>query len=185
MKRNLFITLLAIFIAGCSHVPLSTMVSMSGFDEEDFIAIKPDEVRVKVRSDKPLDLSDEDIKLQFKLKSPSGNLDENLALNKVSQSSRQIDSWFGEDTTQYSSTFSLSDKSVVSFKKFQDSKLVRTSRENAKMNFNAKVQFPDNTPEQITFSIDLLLNPSDGYFTLIDEYYFDFDEAKKNSQAGE
>ena len=102
LKKAILLIALVIFTSACSHMPLSTMVSMSSFDEEDFIAINPSEIKVKIRTDKYLDLSDRHIKLQFKLVSPSGNLDETLSLNKTSTSSRQIDQWFGEEYTEYS-----------------------------------------------------------------------------------
>ena len=170
---------LVIFTSACSHMPLSTMVSMSSFDEEDFIAINPSEIKVRIRTDKYLDLNDRHIKLQFKLISPSGNLDETLSLNKISTSNRQINQWFGKEYTEYNTIFALSEESIDAFKQFQDSKLVRTARDNADISFNAKVQFPEEAPNQLMFSIDLQLDLNDDYFTLFDEVYVDFEKAAK------
>lgn len=51
MIKALVVTVFAfLLLQGCSNIPVSTMMKMSGFDEEDFIKLNPEDIRVKVRS---------------------------------------------------------------------------------------------------------------------------------------
>ncbi|MBV34450.1 MAG: hypothetical protein CMP47_03195 [Rickettsiales bacterium] len=181
-KKALSILALVFLASACSHIPLSTMVSMSSFDEEDFVAITPENIRVKVRTDKPLSLSDEHVKLEFNIEGPSGRLSEAVSLTKLSQSTHIINKWFGEDRKEYARTFALSEQAVITFKQVQKSKLVRTAAENSKFKFKANISFPDDTPTQLMLTIDLLLKPEKGYFTLFEDVHIDFEEASKKSQ---
>ncbi|WP_251359300.1 hypothetical protein [Kangiella sp. TOML190] len=180
MKKTLLIVLI-LLIQGCSSIPLSTMWKMRNFDENSFTQIEPRYIRMKVRTDKPMDVDNDSIKLKFGFEGKTEKQEEILGLELIATDKKNISHFFSDDTQEYSYTFRLKPESIMAMQKVQRSPLVHKKKREGKASFSASWNFGEKTPTQYTISIDLQLDPTNGYFTLIDEYYFDFDKLQKES----
>ena len=64
--------LLCLWLGGCVSIPLSTIVRMSTFDEQDFVALNPDVVRVRITLPQVFKLDAGQSSLGVKITSPAG-----------------------------------------------------------------------------------------------------------------
>lgn len=179
----LAVTAASFLLQACSSVPVSSMIKMASFDEQDFNEIDPHYIRVKLRTDKPVDVDNDSITLKFAFKSAETNFEEPLTLRVIDKSQKTIERWIGSNAQEYTATFALDQASVVTFNKIKQLPVMSQRRSEADVDFSATVDFGDNIPEQFIMSVDLLLDPLQGFITLIDEYEFDIEEIAKQSES--
>ncbi|NVJ65707.1 MAG: hypothetical protein HWE16_04405 [Gammaproteobacteria bacterium] len=170
MKKIIILLTLAI-LQGCSSIPLSTMWKMKSFDEDDFNQIRAQDLRVKFRTDKYVDVTEKSLTLQLKFSSNDEAHESKFELEQIEQGHETKDPWFRKEYKEFYSVLRLSPESMRSFKKLQRSAAsLRDSSKNVE--FIVNFGFGENEPESYIMSIDLLLNPNQGYFTLFDEVPF-------------
>ncbi|AOE49387.1 hypothetical protein [Kangiella sediminilitoris] len=172
MKRNFFTYMLCLLVVGCSHIPLSTMLSMSTFDKKDFAELNARHIRAKIVTNISRGYVKDRTNLQVKLLTPSHKLDKTLNLIVVKDTISSEESWFGDTTLKHSTVFKLSEEAIKDFQELQQSPLIQKRTEDGKFNFKVRWQFEGGAPDNFTISADLLLDPEDGFFTLIDDYEF-------------
>lgn len=67
IKRMLAVFGISFFIVGCANIPLGTMLSLSSFDEQDFVQLNPQVIRSQILIDAPgkLDLDTTELTLEL------------------------------------------------------------------------------------------------------------------------
>lgn len=182
MKRivtTILQTLVLIFcLQGCSSIPLSTMMKMSGFNEHSFAELAAEEVRVRVRSNTQHNAITKNV-LRYQYQGPEGVLDESFSLQLIEENVDTIEHWFSEDSFEHASLYQLDEEGVEKFKILQQHPLMTMKNREGKFKVTVNFEFSDQVPEQILMSVDLLLTPADGFFTLLDEHEFDIGKAQK------
>lgn len=172
MKRSFFTYMLCLLIVGCSHIPLSTMLSMSTFDEQDFAKLNAKDIRAKIVTNTSKGFVKDRTNLQVKLLTPSHKVDKTLNLIVIKDTVFSEESWFGGTTLKHSTVFKLSEEAIKEFQELQQSTLIQNRTEDGQFNFKVRWQFEGGAPDNFTISANLLLDPEDGFFTLIDDYEF-------------
>ncbi|MGX2953185.1 hypothetical protein ACWAU3_09485 [Shewanella sp. JL219SE-S6] len=61
-----------LFIVGCANIPLGTMLSLSSFDEQDFVQLNPQVIRSQILIDAPGKLDLDTTELTLELDSSKG-----------------------------------------------------------------------------------------------------------------
>ncbi|ACV26201.1 hypothetical protein [Kangiella koreensis] len=182
MKKVTTISLQAIIfilvLQGCSSIPLSTMMKMSGFDENSFTEVTAEEVRVKVRSNTQHNVLKENV-LRYQYQGSDGVLDESFSLELIEEDVRMIEHWFSDDSFEHSSVYQLDSDGRAKFKKLQQHPLINNKNREGKFKVTVTFKFTDQAPKQVLLSVDLLLAPEDGFFTLLDDHEFDLEAARK------
>ncbi|WP_223668440.1 hypothetical protein [Kangiella shandongensis] len=176
MKRNLWPLFLCLLIVGCSHIPLSTMLSMSTFDEEDFVELDAKDIRAKIITNTPRKFVKDSTQLQFKLLTPNHKIDKTLSLDIISDDAISEKSWLGNKIVKHTTVFKLSGPAIKEFRALQQSPALHTRSGDNKFHFTISWRFEGGPPEHFTIQADLMLVPEDGYFTLIDNYQFSQNE---------
>ncbi len=92
-----------VLLAGCASVPLSTMVKMATFDQEDLAALSVDEVRLRLTLDHDVPVAFDNTRLEISAQYPDGK--EQLFAGSVEQLAydtleRDL-GWFSEETAQF------------------------------------------------------------------------------------
>lgn len=171
-------TLVLIFLLqGCSSIPLSTMLKMSSFDEHSFTELAAEEVRVKVRSNTQHNAITKNL-LRYQYQGPEGVVDESFSLKLIEENVATIEHWFSEESFEHASLYQLDAEGVKKFKRLQQHPLITMKSREGKFKITVNFEFSDQVPEQILMSVDLLLTPEDGFFTLLDEHEFDLEAAR-------
>ncbi|HEY9031429.1 MAG TPA: hypothetical protein VIM93_08710 [Kangiella sp.] len=168
---------LILILQGCSSMPLSTMLKMSGFDETDFMKLNPEDIRVKVRNNTQENVLSNNI-LKYQYRGPEGVIDESFSLEMINEDVETVEHWFTDDSFQHSSWYKLDAEGVMIFKRLQQNPLLAMKKKEGKSSFSVKFRFVESTPQQFTISIDLLLSPEGGYFTLLNQHEFNLTEAQ-------
>ncbi|WP_337843331.1 hypothetical protein [Rheinheimera sp.] len=52
--ERIVLFVVSLVLAGCAAMPLSTLLALSAFEKDDFIAMKPEQIRAKVQLDEPV-----------------------------------------------------------------------------------------------------------------------------------
>lgn len=182
MTRKFFLSLILLLtIVGCSHIPLSTMLSMSSFDAEDFIAINPQELRVRVITNTPAKFIEKRTTLLLTFTSPDAKFDKVLHLEKISDNLSTESHWVGKDTVKHTTDFKLDEAGVETFKDIQSSPYIVKRPDNSSFKFKIKWRLDSEDPLKYTIRTDLLFQPEDGYFTLLEG--LEIDQTKPNHTA--
>ncbi|MCW8856493.1 MAG: hypothetical protein OQJ95_03955 [Kangiella sp.] len=170
MKRILpifLITLLIIvLVQACSNVPLSTMLKMSSFDEEDFIRLNPEELRVRVRSNTKTNVIEAN-QLTYSYKDTETYIDQYLSLEKLEEEKiRTVKHWFKDDSVEHISWYRLDEEGVEQFRALQKHPFLQDKDREGTFELSVQTVYTEDSPLQFLLSVDLLLEPEDGYFTL-------------------
>lgn len=175
MIKTLSFALVIVLLVGCSSIPLSTMLRMSSFGQDDIVNIKPDDLRAKISMDKLVTFTDDQITLQFSYEETERKIEEAMALVLIEQKQEIVEHWFSEDEVKQVYLFAFNEESVEQLKKLQRSPiLLNPNREGSgRLSVNWKLKEPN--PRKYKLSLDLLLVKSDGFFTLIEDFLFDAD----------
>lgn len=167
-----------LLIQGCSNIPLSTMWKMKGFDQNDFNRIKPQQIRVKFRSDKFVDVTKKSLKLSIQSTKNKKTSKKSFALEQINSGENLVNKLFGSDFIEYYSILRLTPDSMKQFSELQKTSLFH-QKKGETLEFVISFNFYESEPPSYLMSIDLLLNPEDSYFTLFDEVPFGSDNIQK------
>lgn len=170
---------LILLLQGCSSIPLSTMLKMSNFDETDFVKLNPEDIRVKVRNNTPKNILRNNV-LRYQYKGPEGAIGESFSMELIKEDVETIEHWFADNSFEHNSLYKLDAEGIELFRKLQKNPLLAMRKKEGELKFSVTFKFTENTPERFSMSIDLLLNPEEGYFTLFDQHELDLTEAQND-----
>jgi len=173
MKR-VILSLLILSVCGCASIPLSTMLNFSHFDEQDFYALQPAQIRTRVSLSEPFTIDLANTELSLKLESEKGARYFHFPLTLVNESKRPAtQSFFFSEQAKNEYVFKLSDKGITNFKEVQQS---FSQNQNASGSFSVSTGFNEdvNVYQSATVSIALQLNEVDGFFLLIENAEVEF-----------
>ena len=174
-KSLILITLLQ----GCSSMPLTTMLKMSSLDETDFVNLKPEDIRVKVRNSTSDNVLSNNV-LRYQYRGPEGAIDESFSMELIKENVETIEHWFTDNSYQHSGWYKLDAEGIKLFKELQKDPLLAMRKKEGDFKFSVTFKLSESAPKRFMMSIDLLLNPEDGYFTLFDQHELDLTEAQND-----
>ncbi|MCW8878158.1 MAG: hypothetical protein OQK51_14010 [Kangiellaceae bacterium] len=120
MNKKILTLLLVFFLASCSSVPLSSMVKLANFDQDDLIRIDPSQVRSKITLTAPAELETKTVKLVLKFEYSASNPQEYLfSLEPLWSKKISRDKWFEADELLHQYEFKIEQQSIKAFKKYQ------------------------------------------------------------------
>jgi hypothetical protein len=154
-------------LAGCVSVPLSTMVRMSTFDEQDFAALDPDVVRVRITLPRAFVLDTRKSWLGVNLASSAGVHEGKFELSQVAVQPAVVPGGlFAPDEPGTEYTLRLAEHSRAPFKELQG--FVKRGRPEQVTIRVVPIlsSFPEDAAS-VDVWIDLLLSADAGFFTLL------------------
>ncbi|MEP5766228.1 MAG: hypothetical protein ABJ308_16640 [Halieaceae bacterium] len=160
--------ILLLTISSCSSVPLSTMARMSTFDAEDFVALNPDELQVKVILPEGFELDTETSWLGIDMSSSAGQHQGVFDLREKSVESGEISTGFFSEPVQSTSyLLSLTESSRVKFTDLQQF-VGKATADAVSIRVVPKLASRPKDATSVNISVDLRLSESQGFFTLVD-----------------
>jgi len=160
-------------LAGCSSIPLSTMIKFSGYDKNDIFRINPSELRVKatINSSADIDLLVA-TKLSAAITDKKGKVEYHFQLEKIKiETVPAINGMFTNTPAFDVYYLKLTEQAAADFIKWKEKATSGTKKQgsfNAGVNWHKPINFED---EDILFSVSLQFSPQGDYFTLIDQYH--------------
>lgn len=167
------VVLLVFFSQGCASIPLSTMLSLRHFDEQDALALKPEQIKARIQVDSPAQLDINQAKLALSAETPDGTLMYDFPLVLISTRQIPSESGFFSDTpakTEYE--LKLSDAAVANFNGFK-SRYQDSPAGQYGLNVSAGFKETDGPMEKIVFSIHLKLADDEDYLLILDNAEID------------
>lgn len=165
--------LIAIFLLqACSNIPLSTMMKMSGFDEEDFIKLKPEDIRVKVRSNTKVNVLAAN-QLSYSYKGSEAYIDDCLSLELFKEEVRTVEHWFRDDSFEHIGWYQLDSEGIDKFRAMQQHPILQNKDREGTFELTIQTVYFDESPTKFELSVDLLLDPKEGYFTMFEDLEID------------
>lgn len=179
LYRIALAALLAVLVAGCASIPISTMLKLSSLDQQDLVQIDPAGVRVRVAVPTGFELDIPETQLTLDLLNEAGKRDKgvfDLSLLRKHAAERS-GGLFRADIPVTVYDLALTPAAVTRFRQSQRFALESGIKE---INFAVSSKFA-SIPEDarsVRFWADLRLRASDSYMTLIDgaEIKFEFDQ---------
>lgn len=179
----LIMALITLLLQGCSNVPLSTMIKMSSFDEEDFIQLNPEELRVRVRSNTKTNVIAAN-QLTYSYKDTEVYIDRYLSLEKLEEEQvRAVKHWFKDDSVEHISWYQLDEEGIEQFRALQQHPVLQDKDREGTFELSVQTVYTEDSPMQFLLSADLLLDPEDGYFTLFYDLEIDQTSGASSSES--
>ncbi|MCL1074525.1 hypothetical protein [Shewanella dokdonensis] len=168
--KYLFVVLL--LLSGCSAVPLSTLTHFATFDEQDFAALDPGQIRARLVVDDFVKLKD--ITLKAQINASEGVQQLEFPLKLISKEILPVrKSWIFTTQVRARYQYELSPQAQQNFVKLQQALL-----KGQKYNCDVNVVFDKHTPPQpFKYTVKLMLDPDNGYITMIDNREMDIGKA--------
>lgn len=177
-RRRLLLALAAVAASGCTSVPLATMWRLRSFSIDEFFALNPRELRAAVRTDARATFSAVDI--EFKIEPKGGPAStQRIRLQQAVAADARLERppanrrWF---------VFALGDEGVAVFqavrREVDVSRKVPGGSISIGVSAREAVVPPDLAPA-LPLRLDLLLDPKDGWFTMISETRLDTTQTRK------
>ena len=165
--------LVAVLVAGCAAVPISTMFGMRNFGLADFLALDPGYLRVATQLPQGVDWNGGKVTLSLKLTRKDGSVDSfTLPLREIALEQLGNSGLPSANSGMHWQAFMLTDTGVAEFRKIQVNLSVR--REDYKgFTLNIQAPFTDasydvlKTKTKIRIEIWLRLTPAQGFFELL------------------
>jgi len=157
---------IVLMFSACASVPLGTMLRFSTFDEEDFAAIDPQQLSVRIFLADPQAIGEGPVFLNLLLETSGQPFIGNYQM-APSRSFRdeQSSGWFGPAVTGTTYQFELTPAQVLEFRRLQQ-EMLNTAVEHMTISVN----FPPLTtdPEEARVWVFLALDDKRDYITLVD-----------------
>ena len=159
-------------LQACSNIPVSTMMKMSGFDEDDFIKLNPEVIRVKVRSNTKVNVLAAN-QLSYSYKGSEAYIDDCLSLILIKEDIRTVEHWFKDDSFEHIGWYQLDSEGIAKFKAMQQHPILQNKDREGTFELTIQTVYSDSSPNQFELSVDLLLDPKEGYFTMFEDLEID------------
>lgn len=168
MKTSHYLVL-AFFLTGCSSIPLGSMLKMATLGDDELLAIRPSEVRVRLSLASPAELQTRDVRLALKFEHDGLDDSEYRYLLRLvdTKTINSTASWFGQQSKKFRYEFKLAALSKLEFKRFQK-ELIRLGTPDKyrwTVYYHLKNKILDGT--EIKIDLELKLSLSDDYFYLL------------------
>ncbi|MFQ6370867.1 hypothetical protein [Shewanella sp. YIC-542] len=158
----------ALLLGGCSSAPLSTLTHFATFDEQDFAALDPTQIRASLVVDDFVKLKD--VTLSAQLNTAEGVQHLSFPLELLSKEILPIRrSWIFTTKVRSQYQYQLSPLAQQNFLKLQQEVL-----KGSQYICDVDIVFDEHTqPRPFKYTVKLMLNPDNGYITMIDEREMD------------
>lgn len=166
------VLLFLLFLPACSNIPLSTVMKMSGFDEEDFIKLNPEDIRVKVRSNTKVNVLAAN-QLSYSYKGSEAYIDDCLSLELFKEEVRTVEHWFRDDSFEHIGWYQLDSEGIDKFRAMQQHPILQNKDREGTFELTIQTVYSDESPTKFELSVDLLLDPKEGYFTMFEDLEID------------
>lgn len=176
MKRRSVLALIAL-LSGCSSVPLATMWRLRNFGAEQLFALDPTELRAAARVDARARMKDVTIRLEVRPADGSAAREYLIPLEQPmidprlerAPSDRR---WFA---------FALSSQGLAEYQrvKREYGSVPKGSHGTLKIAASDDGTVAPELKRAFPLRVDVLLDPADGYFTLISETKLDLSQPQK------
>ncbi|TAA46925.1 hypothetical protein [Corallincola spongiicola] len=169
-RRVISVALLTLVgVLGCASVPLSTMVKMSQFGPEEFVELKPEDIRAKVTVEEAVGLKPEQTILEVTLASPNGQLMKTFNFELISETPRTEERWLRAPLHWIDYEMKLTDEGESAFKSFQQFAANDPELNSFAISVGAKVKNPPPEGEIMVMSIALKLYQQEAYMPLFEK----------------
>ncbi|QSX34443.1 hypothetical protein JYB87_04110 [Shewanella avicenniae] len=159
---------LAIMLSGCSSVSQTagTDQHLVTFDEQDFVGIDPDSVRARLVVDDFVKLRT--IKLGAEIVSAQGSVRKEFPLVLVGVDMMQAErSWIFLTQSRNRYQFQLTAEGKREFEEFQQ---WLKGKSCTHYSYAFDVKFEDDIDRPFSYTLKLMLQPSQGYITMVDNH---------------
>lgn len=177
------ILITTLMLSACSSIPVSTMLSMATFGEEEFIAINPDIVQSRITLDAPFIADADNTKIEVMINQPEGELILPFKLKVIGQQRLPAQGgWLNKRPARNQFLLTLTDQAKASFVDLQQ-RVKQQGTDGIGLNINARISVPDGTdapPVMIHMTIELKLDPQQGFFTLFEDVELDMSKQKQS-----
>lgn len=160
--------LLTLAVTGCASVPISTMAKLGGFDESDFAALDPQEVRVRVQVPEDFAIDPQGTVLALTFSTQGTMVARSFPLIFESEDIGTVSSGFFSRTIRVRrQTLKLNEPGIELFREAQQG--VRTGSFRPR-EFTVNTKFSKFAPDTTSLRmwVDLQLSAKDGLFPLFD-----------------
>jgi hypothetical protein len=177
-RRALVLALPALAATACTSVPLSTMWRLRSFSADDFFALNPNDLRAAVRTDARASFSAVDIEITAKPKDAEPNshrirLQQAVATDTRLEPAPPNRRWF---------VFALGAEGVKVFESVRRdvAALRKVPGSSLTLGIGARESVvPPDIAKALPMRLDLLLDPAQGWFTMVSETRLDTTRATK------
>lgn len=169
VMKFLKVTAVILMLSSCASIPVGTMLKFSTLDEQELLVIQPRDIRARIQIEEPAKLNIETAELTLTLQTEQGERLYEYPLTLIAQTQiAPVEGFFSRRPGQTEYTLKLSDIARENFKAAQQ----ELRRQQPKgFSFSVSANF-DEIPQdrtELTFSIALQLDPSEGYFNLFED----------------
>lgn len=163
------VILFPFLVSSCASVPLGTMLEFHSFGKEDFVTIKPQDLRAKIHIDEPARADIETMELALELTTEKGIREFTFPLLLLREEKiAPTAGFFSKSAAKTEYTLKLSDTAVRNFVETQH---IIQDQQSGSLNFSVKTSF-EPFPNEITeigLSVFLRLSEENGFVTLFDK----------------
>ena len=168
MKRRLVLLFACLLLSSCASIPLSTLWKLRGFDEQALMQLEPADLRVALSLQPAVGVRPDSVKLVLALERADG-APENYAFALEpaagagpADRARRYSLWQLDDAGRRA-------LAAVQKQLRQADAGGTQAYEGASFTVNFKPELPEPRPGSLGVTIQLLLDPAEGWFTLLDE----------------
>lgn len=177
-RRDLLGTLPAFALAGCTSVPLATMWKLRSFSVDEFFAMNPDDLRAAVRTDARASFNAVDINITV---TPKGGEASNHAI-RLQQAVTADPRLEPAPADRRWYVFALGPQGVKVFDAVRRDVTAVRKIPGSSLRLGICAQEASVPPEiakALPMRVDLLLDPKEGWFTMISETRVDTTQPRK------
>lgn len=157
-----------VFLAGCTAVPVATLVRLGGFDEKRLATLDPAVMRVRVAAPPGFVIDPGHTRLAVRLRSGEDKRTEEFELAAtLRQDGRRPGGPFAPDIPVEETTLRLSPASQNAFRRLQ-AFLLGHAADQIDLEVNVGLEKAPPGATQLTVWIDVMLSPGEGYVPLVD-----------------
>ncbi|MCW8108350.1 hypothetical protein OPS25_07570 [Alteromonas ponticola] len=165
---RILLYLIALSSVGCANIPLTTMLKFKDWNASYLTALNPSELQAKVELESPFTLQVEDTVLTVDIDTTRGTQTHRFPLVLTQELKKtQKGGWFSAATSFTEYTFKLPEEAYANL---SDVQKMMSTQQKGSVAFGVATKFKAMSAEAefITLSVQLKLDKTTEYFTLID-----------------
>lgn len=156
---RILIIISSVILCSCSSIPLSTMLELSTFDENNFLALKPSEVKAKIHIDAPIEINVAKTQLSITLGTAQGDIIQNYPLESYAIKTLPAEnSWFNTLPQRTEYELILSKEAINNFQIAQNK---MKAEELTGLSFTVLTNFSGVTTEHKSTSMSIFVKLKD------------------------
>lgn len=179
MRRRVLLGAVPMFaVAGCTSVPLATIWKMRSFTVDDFFALNPDDLRAAVRTDARASYGAVDINITV---APKGGEASHHAI-RLQQAVASDARLEPPPANRHWYVFALGPEGVKVFDAVRRQVAVvrRIPGSSLRLGIGAQeANVPPDIAKALPMRLDLMLDPKEGWFTMVSEMRVDTTQPRK------